>query len=91
MASDATFRKEWEARPLHEGPNDTLFATLQDNQEALEIVARLVERKGWAEKKRSISTLEPWPTGKDSGERKNGSDAPSSGPLIAESENGVRG
>lgn len=76
MAGDKKFLEEWEDRPLHEGPNDTLFATLQDNQEALEIIARLVERKGWAEKKRSISTLEPWRVATDSGSGKNGHEPP---------------
>lgn len=92
MVSDREFEKEWAERPLHQAPDKTLFATLQDNQRALEIIAGLVRRKGWAEKQRKISHLAPWksPT-LESGGSRNGYEPESSGPLIAESKNGVMG
>lgn len=86
MAADATFQKEWDKRPLHQGPNNTLFATLQDNQTALEIIARFVERKGWAEKKRVVSQVQPW---RKSGNGTMSSADASSGGSIKPSMNGA--
>lgn len=88
MAADKTFRDEWDKRPLHQGPNSTLFATLQDNQTALEIIARFVERKGWAEKKRVISNVREW---RRSGNGTTPSAPESSGPLTASSTSGAMG
>lgn len=92
MVADQKFLKEWEERPLHKGPGNTLFATLQDNQRALEIVASLVSRKAWAEKQRKVSHLAPWKvSGGESLNGTNGSEPVSSGPLIVASTNGHDG
>lgn len=89
MVADPKFLHEWDQRPLHKGPGNSLFATLQDNQRALEIIASLVARKAWAEKQRKVTHLAPWKTtGNESGNGTNGSGAESSGPLIASSTNG---
>lgn len=64
MGSDPKFERDWDERPLHR-LSGVVFATLQDNQRALEIMADLARRKGWAEKKRGVSELSAWKNGND--------------------------
>lgn len=59
MAADPEFVREWKKRPVHH-MGKVAVPNLQDNQAAMELIADLVQRKGWAEKRRSISVLKPW-------------------------------
>lgn len=77
MAADDQFLADWKNRPVHQ-VQGVWVPTIQDNQAAIDVVADMVRRKGWAEKRRLISVVRPWTM-------------PSAPGLKPELKNGVEG
>lgn len=61
MAADDRFVADWRDRPVHVSQGIRI-PDLSDNQAAMDIIADLVRRKGWAEKRRLVSVVKPWTT-----------------------------